>query len=247
MEISERELNALTAEVEDLHREGMETMPQDIAELHAGEGRQFVEESHRSFVSGIGMGGLAALTIGALTIPLASLWDAAYAAPSADVAIAKYAESVELAAVAAYGIAAKSGLIKGAGLTTAEAFAKQHEDHAKAFGAYAGDASKAKANPGLVKALGPQFESAKTETDLVKLAYTVENAAASTYLYAIGALTDPTAQALTATILPVESQHAVVWGLVLGYTPGSPSDYIPTFVGTSEALAPSKYPIASGT
>jgi rubrerythrin len=245
MEISERELEQMSAEIEDLHREGMETMHEDIAELHAGEGRAYVEASHSNFVKGMGMGG-AALAIGAAAIPLASLWSSAYAAPAADVAIAKFAESVELAAVAAYQAAAATGKVTGAGLTTAKAFAAQHMDHAQAFGAYAGDAKTAVANPKLVAALGPEIKSAQTETDIVKIAYTVENAAAATYLYAIGALTDPAALKLTATILPVESQHAVVWGSVLGYSLTEPG-YIPAFLTTSNALKPTMYPIKSGT
>lgn len=245
MEISERELTTMAEEVTDLHREGMETMAEDIAELHAGEGRRVMEPARSNFTKGIGMGGVA-LAIGAASIPLASLWSSAYAAPSTDVAIAKFAESVELAAVAAYGAAAKTGKVTGANLTTAEAFAQQHMDHARAFGAYAGDSSKAVANPGLVKALGPQITSAATGTDIVTIAYGLENAAAATYLYAIGALGDPTALKLTGTILPVESQHAVVWGSVLGY-PLSKTGFIPAFLTTSGAVSPSAYPIASGT
>ncbi len=243
MEISERNLTRMTEEIEDLHREGMETMDADIAELHSGEGRRLMESSRRKFVKGVGMGGVA-LTIGAATIPLTSLWNSAYAATSMDVGIAKFAESVELAAVAAYGVAAKTGKVKGAGLKTAVSFAKQHADHAKAFGGFAGDTKKAVANPKLVAALGPEIQKAKTEIDIVKIAYTVENAAAETYLYAIGALTDKSALALTATILPVESQHAAVWANVLGE---SIKTYIPSFLTDTMALKPTAYPIKSGT
>jgi rubrerythrin len=243
MEITEHQLTQMTKEVEDLHREGMETMADDIAEIHSGEGRRLMEPARSNFTRGIGMGG-AALAIGALSIPLASLWSSAYAAPSMDVAIAKFAESVELAAVAAYTVAAGTGKVTGAGLTTAKSFAAQHADHAKAFGAFAGDTSKAVANPKLVAALGPQIKAAKSETAIVKIAYTVENAAAETYLYAIGALTDKSALALTATILPVESQHAAIWANVLGM---SLAEYIPPFLQDTGALKPTAYPIKSGT
>jgi hypothetical protein len=243
MEISEHSLTQKTKEIEDLHREGMQTMHDDIAELHSGEGRRLMEPARHNFSKGLGMGGVA-LAIGAVSIPLASLWTSAYAASSTDVAIAKFAESVELAAVAAYTVAAGTGKVTGAGLTTAKSFAAQHADHAKAFGAFAGDAKKAVANPKLVAALGPQIKKAKTATDIVKIAYAVENAAAETYLYAIGALKDKNALALTATILPVESQHAAVWANVLGM---SLSSYIPSFLTDTGALSPSTYPIKSGT
>jgi rubrerythrin len=243
MEISERSLAQMTKEIEDLHREGMETMPADIAELHSGEGRRLMADSRSNFVKGISTGGTA-LIIGAALIPLSSLWTSAYAAPSMDVSIAKFAESVELAAVAAYTVAAGTGKVTGAGLTTAKSFAAQHADHAKAFGGFAGDTKTAVANPKLVAALGPEIKKAKTETDIVKIAYAVENAAAETYLYAIGALTDKSALALTASILPVESQHAAVWASVLGM---SLKSYIPSFLTDTGALKPTAYPIKSGT
>jgi rubrerythrin len=243
MEISEAELARMTREVDDLHREGMETMADDIAELHSGEGRVLMEPARSGFARGVGMAGVA-LTIGALSIPLSSLWNSAYAASSMDVAIAKFAESVELAAVAAYEAAAGTGKVTGSGLTTAKSFAAQHADHAKAFGAFAGDSSKAVANPKLVAAIAPQIKAAKSATDIVKIAYSLENGAAETYLYAIGALSNKNALALTATILPVESQHAAVWANVLGM---SVKSYIPPFLQDTGALKPTEYPIKSGT
>jgi rubrerythrin len=242
MEISERELQHMTAEVRDLHEDGMKTMTSDIAELHEGEGREYVEAGHRNLAKGLGMGG-AALAIGAAAIPLTSLFSSAYASTDANIAIAKFAESVEFAAVAAYQAAAKTGLVTGAGLSTALEFAKQHEAHGLAFLSYAGG-PKLPANPKLVAAIAPEIEKAKTETEIVTIAYGVENAAAATYLYAIGALTSDKALALTATILPVESQHATVWGQVLGYSLSKPG-FIPAFLTTSGYLSPTTYPTPS--
>jgi hypothetical protein len=247
MEISERALAQMTKEVDDLHRQGMETMATDIAELHSGEGRRLMETSRRSFVKSAGVAGVA-VTIGSAVIPMSSLWNSAYAATDAadasDVAIAKFAASVELAAVAAYTAAAKTGKVTGAGLTTAVAFAKQHQDHANAFSGFAGDTKTAVANPKLVAAIGGEIEKAATETDIVKIAYGLENAAAATYLYALGALKDPAALMLTATILPVESQHATVWGNVLGM---SLAEIIPPFLKTTGYVNPAMFPIKSGT
>jgi hypothetical protein len=246
MEISERTLAQMTKEVEDLHQEGMKTMASDIAELHSGEGKRLRDQSRRSFVKGAGMGGVA-LAIGSAVIPMSSLWNSAFAAgtPDAeDVAIAKFAASVELAAVAAYTVAAGTGKVTGQGLATAKSFLTQHQAHANAFSGFAGDTKTAVANPKLVAAIGPEIKAAATETDIVKIAYGLENAAAATYLYAIGALKDKAALALTATILPVESQHATVWGTVLGL---SLTDIIPSFLKTTGYVNPTMYPIKAGS
>jgi hypothetical protein len=247
MEISEKELLRDVREVDDMHREGMETMADDIAELHSGEGRSLMDASRRRLLKKAGIGGV--LTIGAVTIPLVSLMTAAYAqtASSSDLGIAAFAESVELAAVAAYTAAAQTGKITGAVLTIAETFAMHHKAHAAAFGSFAGDASKAVANPGLVAAIGPQIKAAASETALLQIAYGLENAAASTYLFAIGALESPAALKLTASILPVESQHATVLGHALGEPLGDTGTFIPAFLNTSAALSPTKYPIQPGT
>jgi hypothetical protein len=240
MEISERALAQMTQEVDDLHCEGMKTMASDIAELHSGEGKRLREHS---LAQGIGMGGVA-LAIGAAIIPMSSLWNSASAASASDVGIAKFAASVELAAVAAYGAAAKTGKVTGQGLATAVAFAKQHQEHADAFSGFAGDTKTAVANPKLVAAIGGEITKAGSTTAIVKIAYGLENAAAATYLYAIGALKDKNALALTATILPVESQHATIWGTVLGM---SLADIIPSFLKTAGYVDPTMYPIKSGT
>ena len=245
MEITERELRRAVQEVDDLHHDGMTTMTTDIAELHAGEGRRIMDSSRRRFLAGAGIAG--AVTVGSAVIPIGSLWSPAFAQTSSDKGIASFAESVELAAVAAYTAAAQTGKVIGAALQAAETFAAHHKAHAAAFGAYAGDAPRAQPNPGLVAAVAPQIKAAPDQTTLLNLAYGLENAAASTYLFAIGALSDPAALKLTASILPVESQHATVLGHVLGKSLGDTGDFIPAFLNTSSAFSPSKYPIASGS
>ena len=159
-----------------------------------------------------------------------------------DGAIAAFAESVELAAVAAYTAAAKSGLVTTkAVLDAATAFAGHHQEHAAAFGAAAGAAATKKANAKLLDAVGAQLAAAKDEKGILEIAFGLENAAAATYLFALGALTSKGALQLTASILPVEAQHAVVLGTVLGK---SATDIFPNFETQSAALDPAKFPAA---
>jgi len=239
MEISERELSEMVRAVDDTHRSGMSTLPDEIAELHHGEGATVMGHERQRIARGVGLGG-AAVAIGAAMVPLTQLFHPAYA-QSGDAGIAAFAQSVELAAVAAYEAASASGKVKTPAVATAATtFAGHHKEHAAAFGAAAGSAATGKANAKLLAALTPQLQAAD-EMAVVNLAYGLENSAAATYLFALGALTSPAALQLTASILPVEGQHAVVLGSVLGKPA---TDYIPSFQTTDTYVDPTKFPVS---
>jgi hypothetical protein len=243
MEISERSLRRMVQEVDELHREGMQSIGDQIAALHTGAADRLRESSRRRFLRDAGAG--LALAVGGTLLPVSALIGAAEAQTLDDPTIAKFAESVELAAVAAYTAAAQSGKVKTpAVVTAATTFASHHMDHAKAFGAFAGDSATAKPNPGILQTVGDQIREAPDEMAVVAVAFATENAAAATYLFAIGALTSAQALAATASILPVEAQHAAVLGYVLGKDPAD-TDYLPPFQTQDQALMPSKYPVAS--
>lgn len=249
MEISERHLHRAVREVDDQHREGMETLADDIAELHSGEGKRLMETSRRHFVQGVGLSGVT-LAIAGTSIPLSSLWSAAYGQDDPDQSLAKFAESVELAAVATYELVAKTGKITSpAVLSAAKTFSFHHQAHAQAFGQLGGDVPQAKPNPRLLAAITPKvMDPAASQSSLVTLAFGLENSAASTYLFAIGALQTTQALKATASILPVESQHAVVLGLILGMQAGNDhSTFIPAFLSADAKVDPGQYPIVTGT
>jgi len=240
MEITERNLRLMVREVDDLHRQGMQTIAEDAAALHSEAVAGGAGPSRRRFLQAAAGG--VAFTIGSAVIPVAGLMDLAGAQALDDRAIAKFAESIELAAVAAYTAAAKSGKITTpavlAALTT---FSGHHQEHAQAFGALAGDAALATPNPGLVQTVGDQIKAASDQAALLTVAFQLENSAAATYLFAIGALISPQALAATASILPVEAQHI---GKVLGKDLAD-TDYLPPFQTQDQALQPSKFPPAS--
>ncbi len=243
MEISEHSLRQMVREVDDLHREGMRTISDDVAALHTGAADRLRESSRRRFLRDAGAG--LALVVGAAAFPIGALVSEASAQTLDDTAIAKFAESVELAAVAAYTAAAQSGKMHTpAVLVAATTFASHHMDHAKAFGAFAGDAALAVPNPGILQAVGDQMRAAADEAAIVQVAFATENAAAATYLFAIGALTSTAALAATASIMPVEAQHAAVLGYVLGKDAKTDTTYLPPFQTIDEALMPSKFPVA---
>jgi rubrerythrin len=171
-----------------------------------------------------------------------------------DEQIAAFAESLELAAVAAYQAAAAK-ITTPAVASAAGTFAGHHSQHATAFASLAKGAATGKPNPKLLQTIAGELHDAPDEKTTVKIAFDLENAAASTYLYALGVLSAAGALQLTASILPVESQHAVVLGQVLGLpmfeaTAGSSdpyagTGYVPTFVTQDQKIDPAVYPAAT--
>ena len=121
---------------------------------------------------------------------------------------------MELAAVAAYTAAAP--VLSAGTLPVAQLFMKHHQQHADAFGAVAGSKAVTAPNQALITAVSPALQAIKDEMGALEFAFVLENQAAYTYAAALTLLQDPAYAAATATILPIEAQHAVVLGLALG-------------------------------
>ena len=243
MEISDHELRAAMRQIDEEHRSGMAAMPSQIAEMHEGEGARGLRDERAQILSGKRRGGLA-LVIGGVVLTFRQLLtpSVANAAAAGDVAaLAAFAQSVELAAVEAYKAAAGSGKVKTkAVLDAATLFLGHHTEHAAAFGGAAKAAATNKPNPKLLAAVGGQLTAAADEKAIIKIAYDLENAAAATYLFALGATTDKGAIGLMSSILPVEAQHAVVLGSVLALPP---TTTIPGFETETAAVKPADFPI----
>lgn len=242
MEISEQSLRSLTAATDDQHRAGMDSLPEDIRALHSETRRlrAAFRPSARRMAIRRATAAAGFVTIGSQVLPFSSLMPRAFAAEG-DAGIAAFAESVELTAVAAYTAAAGSGLITTKGvLDAATMFAGHHTEHGAAFGAAAGAAATGKLNQALLDALSPGLGAAKTENDVLKIAYDLENAAAATYLFALGALESAVALQLTASILPVEAQHAVVLGQIIG---ADAATMLPSFESEAAFVDPAKFPV----
>jgi hypothetical protein len=237
MEISEGHLHRMVREVDDVHREGMATFREDNRELlHFG-------TSRRRFLARTAGGG-AVLAIGSTMTPIGRLLSpaAAQEAPSVE-DLAVFAASVEYAAVAAYGAAAESGKVTTPAVgEAATLFADHHQQHGDAFSGLV-QRDDIAPNPGLLDAVGGQITDAADENAVLEIAYGVENAAAATYLFALGVLDDATAAQSMASILPVEAQHAITLGFVLG-KPLDDETLMPPFETTDAALDPAEYPAA---
>lgn len=249
------ELQRLVAEVDEEHREAMRTAEDDLGETFLGAGARLHAKSRRAFLRGAGLGG-ATLTIGAATLMIPSMIESAAAQTSSttaaptttappkkpqadDLAILAFAQSVELAAVAVYGLAAPK-LSDATVAKVAATFAQHHKEHAGALNGLAAKAALGRPNAALVKKFTQAMAGAKDQNAALKVAFDLENAAAATYEAALGSLVGTDPAALVASILPVESRHAVVLAQVLGL---NMADYIPKVQSTGDALDVHTYPI----
>ncbi len=242
MEITTRALRQLAADVDDQHHEAMATIHEDLAEVHLGDTGRRLAASRRRFLRNAGLGG-AVLTLGSTLVPASRLMPAAWASEVlTDADLAAFAQSVELAAVAAYGAVIDTGLLDRAVAEVADTFSGHHAEHAAEFASFAGDAATNEANQAVLDAFSPQIAEATDQDALLQIAQDLENGAAATYFYSLGILQDRDAAQAVATILPIESQHAVVLGQALGQ---DLTEYVPTFQGQDGALSPTEYPVNS--
>ena len=241
MEITTRELRHLASDVDEQHREAMKTLGEELEEVHHGETARRLGSSRRRFLRNAGLGG-AALTIGQSLVPMSRLLPSAWAQDEfSDADLAAFAESVELAAVAAYEAAAERDLLDRPVLQVATMFAGHHEEHAGAFAGVAGDAASGEANQALLDEFAPMIEDAEDQAALLEIAKNLEEAAASTYFFSLGVLQDTENALAVATILPIESQHAVVLGQALEQ---DMEEFLPSFENQEAALDPAEYPVA---
>ncbi|MEO5679870.1 MAG: ferritin-like domain-containing protein [Acidimicrobiales bacterium] len=242
--------NEAVAENDEQHHESMRTFPSDVRELHAETRKALGGASRRDFLIRSALASTV-LTFGSQILPMGSLFSGVAGAAEVltDADIAAFAASLEYAAVAAYGAAAGSGKVTTPDVAAAAAsFAAQHKTHGDAFAAAAnGKIAKDSPNKTVLTALSTQLSQAADELDVVKLAFQVENAAAATYQFALGALEGVSYQQLTASILPIEAGHAAVLGQILfmGDTKADTAKtWLPPFQTEAGFVDPAKNPVA---
>ena len=135
--------------------------------------------------------------------------------------------------------AGKLGKVPPAIATFAATAMKQHQDHAAGWNSVL---TKSNVKPVTTPALTitktevAKLGQAKNVVDVAKLALTLEDAAAATYQFAVGAVHDPAGIVQAATIQPVEAMHAAILNFVLGQYPVPMSD-----IGTSGAISASMF------
>lgn len=136
-----------------------------------------------------------------------------------DLTLAKTAASLEALAVATYDTAIKSGLVKTAAIgDAAKLFQAHHQAHLDALNGVVTQAGASKItepNAAVKKAVvDPAVAAAKAEADIVALAFTLEDAAAQTYVFAATQLSKPALRSTIMTIGGVEARHRAILGFV---------------------------------
>jgi len=243
MQISERELEQLTGDMDDMHHDLMPTMRERAAawaeldrELRAGiKSISGHVSSRRHFLVGSGVAVVGGLVLAACGNDKKNAADSGATTTAAaggkltgDLAVAAVAAALENLAVSTYqaGLDAATGGTLGTVPPAVASFAttaqKHHTDHAAAWNSVLTGAGK-EAVTGVdltVKAQVDQaFAGVKDVGGLARLALTLENTAAATYLNGIAVLGDTSAIQVAASIQPVEMQHAAILNFVLGNYP----------------------------
>jgi hypothetical protein len=159
---------------------------------------------------------------------------------SGDAGINAFVQSIELALVQAYAELESSGKVATpAALDATRTFATHHQEHAAALGDAAGSNAATAPNRRLANMFRTRLRSATDERAALEIALELENEAASTYLFALGVLEAAPALRLAASILPVESHHAVALAALLNQ---APRETFSTFETQDQALKPDEFP-----
>ena len=244
--MNERELRAMTAQMNDMHEETFPRLRESLGDFGSGLRRRMREDggaSRRAFLLGggtlVGAVALAACGGGKDSSPGASTSPTGgSASPSAggDLSALATNASLENLAVFAYGAAlmdAPKGKFGPKVPAAVAEFAKhakeQHQAHADAFNAAlknAGGQPYTKPDPALAGTVTEAYGKITDLAGLATLALSLENTAAATYTKQMGELTSAEGIAAVATIAPVERQHAAVLSYILGEYP-VPDTFVP--------------------
>jgi hypothetical protein len=249
--VTEGELRSLTADLEDAHHDAMPAMHRTARDAFAplfydvsdGAARlASTPTSRRGFLLGAGslLGGVVLATqgaklAGASTGRARPRTVARQQKLTGDLAVVALAAALENLAVATYGAgisaatAGKLGAVPPAVVTFATTAQKQHMDHAAAWNGVLTGAGKEAVNGvdlTVKKDVDQQFAQVKDVGGLAKLALSLEEAAAATYLAAIDVVKSPAGIQTAATIEPVELQHAAILNFLLGQYP-VPNSFTP--------------------
>jgi uncharacterized protein (DUF305 family) len=145
-----------------------------------------------------------------------------------DTAVASLAAGLEVVAVSTYkaaldaATAGKLGTVPPAGATFVQTAMAHHQEHLDAWNKVlksAGQPEVTQPNATLKPTVDAEFAKAKTFGDAAKLALTLEETAAATYLSAIPQLKDKAAIKQAASIQAIDAKHAAILLFVLGMYP----------------------------
>ena len=221
------ELSQLIATIDDHHRVSMATFRDDFRARLEGSESKATEPARRRFLAWSAFAG--GVVIAGSVLPLPRLARIAAAEDDNALMVAVSAAALEYAAVEVYAAAVGSGNLTPAVREAAVAFGAHHLEHGNAFAAIAKKTrNDIGASKDILDSAVAKLAVATKEADVVAIAIGLENAAVSVYVNALGSVTDLSVIRSMASILPIESAHAVVLGQVLALTPDDPR-FLPAF------------------
>lgn len=263
MHLSERELLALTADMQDAHEDSLPAFRTNLAELTEGlqdERTSILRSSRRSILmaGGVALGGLALAACGSSKKSTGSTAATTSDAPQAgkltgDFRLVGLAAALENAAVYAYGAgitaatAGKLGTVPPAVVTFATTAKTQHTAHAAGWnsvlsGNKLAPVTDIKLDPAIVKSVQDGLGAVKDVPGLAMFALGLEDIAAATYIGAASGITPASGKVGNAgiqvalSIAPVEAQHVAILNFVLGKYPVTDALY-----ETSKGLGPDSF------
>ncbi|HEX3606600.1 MAG TPA: ferritin-like domain-containing protein [Candidatus Dormibacteraeota bacterium] len=266
MDLSERELLAMTRELDQMHGDLFPRFRAALADVTDGwrehvEGERAIvrlSSTRRNFLRGglvtagaLG-GGAVLAACGGSNAPAANAGASASSgatSQSVDLTVARLAASLEVLAVNTYqtvlDAAGKGalGTVPPAVATFVTTAKMQHTDHASAWNSAltgAGLAAQTAPDPHYNKVVQGALPTVKTVVDAARLALTLETVAVETYTAGSGLVTDKKNRLVALTIAPVEAQHVAILHYVLGQYPVPDS-----FIKTDMAASPSDLTEAS--
>jgi hypothetical protein len=253
MHISEAELTAMTARLDEMHRAALPEMHEAVS-AWSGKLRDGLRQagthqpSRRGFLlgSGVALGGVALAACGGTdSAKPPTTTTVAGKAPSksdpTDAQVAMLATALENTAVLTYATALKAarsgklGDVPPSVATFVTTVQQQHQDHADAWNAALPSGNKVgkQIDTTLMdNVVGPALANVKDIAGVAALALVLENAAAATYQQSLQQLTDASQLQLPASIQPVEMQHASILMFLLGRYP------VPDSFSTTDAARP---------
>jgi hypothetical protein len=236
--IDERHLRDLIGQSQDLHGDAMRHGRQDLDD-YVGAAREA-----RSGASGLALAGVAALAGTAVLGTASAAW-----AADADVLVLQTAASLENLAVSTYKTALTLPYVGGSQANAVvKAFAMktmaQHTEHAQAFNSAVtklGGKEQNAPNPKYAAIVTGAVPTIRTAADAVRLAITLEDVAAQTYVKNVTTVSTSELRKLFASVAGVEAQHKAILLAVQALLAGNSADLI--------ALPPdgAKLPAAAGS
>lgn len=257
IDLSERELLAMTSDLDQMHRDLFPRFRVAVAEMTEG-WREWAEQdraitrlsaTRRNFLRGglvtagaLGGGVLVAACGSDTVVPAGTAGsNSSTTSQSVDLTVARLAASLEVLAIGTYQTvldAAGKGALGavppaiGTFVTTAKA---QHTDHANAWNSAltgAGQQAQTAPDPHYKKVVDAALPTVKSVVDAARLALTLETVAVQTYTAGSALVTDKKNRLVALTIAPVEAQHIAILNYVLGQYP-VPDSFIKTDMAAS--------------